>query len=310
MPDVTIIFTHFGYSSYLEYTLACARKTNPDARLILLGDQFNVGAALKHGWEHFSFNNYTSRFHDRFNKVFRHIQGREHNPIKNNQDWLRYVFERWYFIEGFLTQESIQRFWHFDSDTMILQDLKIHQDNLSKVDFTVQCNNTCLNGVISPIVVSEFCAHICDLFENFEFIKNQQHEFDTLNPGYAFTEMRAFDQYKNSTSRPWVHLLNYKDNQVFDDCISQRHGFKMCSLPSGEIVKELQSRNGKFYGIREGVEIELITLNLSWVRDYFFAWVLEALNADMHILNIRAPNHLKAIGLAKKIRRLINNEII
>ena len=307
MSDVTLIFTHYGYQNYLEYTLLCVRKTNPNARLILLGDQFNADVTVRHGWEHYLFDNYISRFHDRFSKVFCHVQGSGHNPIKSNRDWLKYVFERWFFIESFLERESIDRFWHFDTDTMILQDLQVHQQNLDWADFTVQCNNTCLNGLIRSVVVSEFCLHICELFENSEFISGQQHEFDTVNPGYAFTEMRAFDHYKQATSRPWAHLLTYQNDEIFDDCICQKHGFKMRSLPSGELVKELFSRRGKIYGMQEDSEVAFVSLNLSWVPDYLFVWVLEALSADLRIQKVRVSIYLRARGFARKIKRLVNN---
>jgi len=29
MPNPPLIFTHYGFSDYLPYTLACAAKTNP-----------------------------------------------------------------------------------------------------------------------------------------------------------------------------------------------------------------------------------------------------------------------------------------
>ena len=304
MPDVTLIFTHFGYSSYLEHTLSCARMTNPNARLVMLGDRDNYDVAVKYGWEHFNYESFTSEFHARFIRAFRHVQGKKHKPIKNGRDWLRYVFERWFFIAGFIENEAINRFWHFDSDTMVLQDLQSYERDLTWVDFTVQCNNTCLNGLVSSIVVSEYCEHICDLLEDSEFIAKQQHEFDTINPGYAFTEMRAFDHYKHSASRPYIHLLTYQDAKVFDDCICQEHGFEMCTLPSGEIIKYLTSRYGKLYGVRDGREVEFVSLNLSWVPDYVFEWVIDALKGtNSNIMHARCPIGLRFRGLARKIKR-------
>jgi len=310
VSDVILIFTHFGYSDYLEYTLSCARKTNPNARLVLLGDAGNVDVALRHGWEHYAFTNFKSRFHDHFSVVFRHVQGARHNPYKNGSDWLRYVFERWLFIDAFLQSESIDRFWHFDSDTMVLQDLQPYEHDLRAVDFTVQCNNTCLNGLVSAPVVSEFCEHVCNLYENAEFIESQQREFDTVNPHYAFTEMRAFDHYKSMTNRPWVHLMTYRDDKAFDDCICQGHGFQMVTLPSNEVIKSVYSRGGNIYGIREGREVEFVTLNLSWVPNYLFEWVLEAISGiDLNVKQSKCPLDLRIRGVARKIKRLLKNAI-
>lgn len=256
------------------------------------------------------FGNYQGRYQQRFAKVFRHVQGRDHGHIKNGQDWLRYVFERWFFIDGFLAEESIGRFWHFDSDTMVLKDLSSYDMKLGGVDFSVQCNGTCLNGVMNSAVVAEYCEHICHLFENEDFLAAQQHEFDTIHPAWAFTEMRAFDDYKSSTPRLWLHLLHYCDDQVFDDCICQEHGFQMCSLPSGEMVKQVVSRAGGIWGTRDGREVEFVTLNLSWVPDYVFSWVMACLDGShSRIDQARCSFRQSVRGVAKKMKRFVEKKV-
>ena len=278
MSNQVLIFSHYGYSDYLEFTLACARKTNPSARLIFLGDQKNKGVAERNGWEHYCFDDYESSLHPRFNDVFRHIQGVNHNPIKNGRDWLRFVFERWFFIESFVTELNITRFWHFDSDTMLINKLDDLAPTLSNFEFTVQCNNTCLNGIMNRNIVTEYCAHICKLFEDPQFVSRQQLEFDSIHPDYAFTEMRAFDNFKELTSLPWANLMQYNEAVVFDDCICQEHGFEMVRLLNGQFVKNVFSDKGRFYGYRDKEKIEFATLNLSWVPLYVFRWALESLD--------------------------------
>ncbi|HSW64342.1 MAG TPA: hypothetical protein VLH56_13700 [Dissulfurispiraceae bacterium] len=309
MPNTTLIFSHYGYSTYLEYSLACARKTNPHARLVFLGDEHNHNVAVRAGWEHFLFNDFRSHHQSRFGDVFRHVQGKNHNPIKNGKDWLRYVFERWFFIDGFVSAQSIDRFWHFDSDTMVMQNLNCFEQQLGVFDFTVQCNNTCLNGLVKRVVVSEYCEWICKLFENDDFLTTQQKEFDTAHPDWAFTEMRAFDSYQSDTTRPRLHLLHYADDQVFDDCICQEHGFQMCALPSGEIVKQLISMDGKVYGYRDSRVVEFVTLNLSWVPDYVFSWVMTCLDGGGRagIEQAQCSFHQTMRGLVRKMRRLVKN---
>lgn len=311
MSDVTLIFTHYGYSSYLDYTLACLRKTNPDARLVLLGDEDNADVARRNDWEHRLLFEAPGDLQARFGRVFRHVQGVKHDPIRNGRDWLRYVFERWFFIEGFVRQESIDRFWHFDSDTMVLQDLGPHGDALDGIDFSVQCNGTCLNGIMNSVVVAEFCDHICKLFEDAEFLASQQREFDSVHPEYAFTEMRAFDNYKTRTSRPWLHLLEYRSDKVFDDCICQEQGFQMTTLPSGERVKQIFSGNGKVYGVRGGREVEFISLNLSWVPDYVFRWALNALDGRSSEVEHAPCSFWDSMrGMARKTTKFARNVIV
>lgn len=308
MAEPIVIFSHYGDSSYLKYALACARKTNKDSRLILLGDQLNRDTALASGWEHYAFDDFRGEAHDRFNRVFRHVQGKKHGHLRAGRDWLRYVFERWFFIEGFCVESNIDRFWHFDSDTMILQSLVEHDENLSGVDFTVQCNGTCLNGVVTTSIVVEFCKFICDLFEDSVFLDAQQREFDTEHPEFAFTEMRAFDSYKAHTQKSWLHLLNYRDDLVFDDCICQGHGFEMQKLRSGERVKTLWVDQGRFYGNREGERVEFVTLNLSWVPDYVFEWVLNSIEGvSDKTLAESCPPSLKFKQWVKRVKHAITS---
>jgi hypothetical protein len=307
MTPIPIIFSHYGNTSYLAYSLACARRTNPQTRLIFLGDESNFKVAKDNGWEHFNFSDFRSNFHPKFESVFRHVQGKKHTHIKNGRDWLRYVFERWFFIEAFVSLNGINRFWHFDSDTMILKDLELFNQDLIDFEFTVQCGGTCLNGIVSSLVVSEFCNHINNLFDDKHFINSQQLEFNTINPGWAFTEMRAFDDYKKGTSRKWIRILNYGNNMAFDDCICQEHGFDMCTLGGGEYVKNIYSKNGELYGKQYDQEIKFVTLNLSWVKDYVFEWTLYSLNNNGYLKNVKCTPMLQLIGYLKRIKRFLKN---
>lgn len=275
--QLPLIFTHYGDSSYLKFTLKCLTKTNSNTRRILIGDTDNKQLALKHGWEHYNLTDFSDNLHVKFNSVFKHIQGRQHSHIRNGKDWLKFVFERWFIVNAFIKEQKIQKFWHFDSDTMVLHELSNYAEALVEYDFTLQCNNTCLNGLIKASTVEEFCTHICTLFEDTSFLLKQKHEFETVSPTFAFTEMRAFDHYQKISEKKRVHLLIAFDNLVFDDCICQEHGFTMTVLPSGEHIKKIFFENGKAYGYRDKELIEFATLNLSWVPDYLFEWVLSAL---------------------------------
>ena len=302
MDESIAIFSHYGYSSYLQHTLRCARKTNPDARLIFLGDKDNAEIARSCGWEHHLFKGRDDAVHSRFNTVFRHVCGRDHGSFKNGQDWLRFVFERWFYINEFLNENSISSFWHFDSDTMILDDLAPHRRALSEFDYTVQCNGICLNGFIKSVVVSEFCDHICTLFEDRDYISRQQQEFDSTSPTFAFTEMRAFKDYSLRSCRPYRHLLYYRDDLCFDDCICQDHGFQMVRLPLGETVKKVDAREGKFYGQRDGRPVRFVTLNLSWVPEYVFRWVLSGVDGSNSSIEQSAPWGTRLLGLTPYVR--------
>ncbi|MEL6608544.1 MAG: hypothetical protein AAFO93_06505 [Pseudomonadota bacterium] len=280
MSDTPLIFSHFGNSWYLRHTLALARQTNPNRRLVLLGDKANRNVALKNGWEHAHFADFRAPSHDSFDAHFRMVEGPDHKSYKGKVNWLRYVFERWYHIEGFAAREGIDRFWHFDTDTMILRDLSDFEPELAHVDFTVQCNNTCLNGIVSTAVLREFNLHTIDIFKDTAFLDEEQRKLDTEHPNWSFNEMMAFKLYKAQTTRPWLHLMAHSDTHVFDDAIRQEHGFDTTPIGCGITIKDVFARNGRVFGTRLGDEVELVTLNMSWMPRGSYKWVRRAARGE------------------------------
>lgn len=269
-----ILFTHFGYSSYLEWTLRCAKRTNPGLRCVLIGDDSNREVARRCGWEHYLLDSFHSPQRARFNRVFRHVQGPRHVPIRNNKDWLKYVFERWFVVEAFIREQGVESFWHFDSDNMILEPLQPFQSQLAYVDSTTQCNDSCLNGYIRTIVVAEYVDKICALFEDEAYLRTQQEEFDTQHPDYAFTEMRAFIAYRETSTRCFLNLQKFSPELVFDDCVCQDHGYQMIQMPFGRPIKAITFVEDRCYiKNTQGQNVRFATLNLSWVPVQIFKWV-------------------------------------
>lgn len=281
MKQTYIIYTHYGNTSYLTNSLQCATKSNPCAKRILIGDEFNKKLALEAGWEHYCFEDITSKLRDKFNSVFKIVQGRNHNHMKNGKNWLKYVFERWFIVEEYCRRENISEFWHFDSDVMILKNLDDYAEKLKSngVNYTKQCNNTCINGYISLDVLRPFLEYTIKLFEDESFLNNQQKEFDEIHQNYAFTEMRAFDIFSKQSNFKGVHLECYFKDLWFDDCIAQPNGFKTIYLPFKR-VKHVYVDTGGFYGIRQDKKVYFVTINCSWVPDSIFSWILNNLQTD------------------------------
>ena len=83
MCSAPIIFIHYGPAHYLKWTLRCARKTNPDKRIILLGDSASRRFAGG-GAEYFRFEEFSSGVkHATFREVFQVIQGERHRFTKH-----------------------------------------------------------------------------------------------------------------------------------------------------------------------------------------------------------------------------------
>jgi len=96
-----IIFIHYGPAHYLKWTLMAARRTNPDKRIVLLGDPNNrrfVGG----GVQFVDFETLAGGEKEReFQKVFQIIQGERHrfNKPDGIKIWLKFVFRRWFPVK-------------------------------------------------------------------------------------------------------------------------------------------------------------------------------------------------------------------
>lgn len=268
-----IIFIHYGDAEFLKYTLGALKITNPLKRIILLGDTKNQYLGTQIGIEHYLFDNYnTGKEIELFNKVFKVIKGELHNFNKTNgvDYWTKFVFKRWFNLYNFILEQNINSFWTFDSDNLIFENLEKHEDLLSKYDNTEQCKGSCMNGFVSNInTVKNYIDTINKLFQNEDYIAKQQQDF-SINTNYAFTEMRAYDEYKKSCNPKTIRLGDVYLDKYFDDCICFENDMEMTTLKNGKQVKQVYlGNNGKVFikSILTNKLIPCINLNMSWVSN-------------------------------------------
>ncbi|MFG0262959.1 MAG: hypothetical protein ACF788_11260, partial [Novipirellula sp. JB048] len=277
-----LIFTHYGNSHYLPYVFETARLTNPDKEIFLLGDEKNRWIGAAKGITHLMFRDFDYGDEiERFDNSYRPIQGPLHQHIKGGEDWLKFVFKRWFFVNNFLAAHRLDSFWHFDSDTMILESLQGHESKFEPYECTEQCNGQCINGFVSgPRFVSRYLEKINTIFEDAPFLEAQQHEINTQRPDWAFTEMTAYQFFKQDEEVHSIPLKTILDGSTFDDCICQTHEMQMERLFNGREIKRVYcSPEGAFYCQNQttGQAIRMNTLNFSWVPVVLFKVVLAQL---------------------------------
>ena len=269
-----ILFCHYGDSEYLRYTLACARHRNPEAAIYLLGDASNARTARRSGVVHqrFAELEYGERL-GIFDAVYRLVQGPRHQHLRGGRDWVNFVFRRWFYVFNFVVRQRIGAFWHFDSDTMLVEALHEHEPRLAAYDHTEQCGGHCMNGYISRAeVLGRYLDKINELFRREEYLRRQQEEFDTIHPRFAYTEMRAYQTFKHEERLRAVRLAEVVEGSTFDDAIGQSHGMKMESLPAGRAMKRVYlGPAGTFWCERQdGTLVRMNSLNLSWMPIHVF----------------------------------------
>lgn len=272
MAVLPIIFTHYGVSDYLWRTLKCATVTNPAAERIFIGNSTNRHIAMKCGWRFVDGDKITSGLRRDFLKHFQPIAGPLHTNEKNGRSWLRYVTERWFIIEAFASSEGLPDFWHFNSDTMILEDLSPFAEELARrgVSHTTQSNECAMNGYVTTKAATDFCRFLVSIYRDAdkqEELQGWKDRLNTIEPTGGFTEMVSYLWFARDMNCAGPHLESAFDGWWFDDCICQDDGFEMARMNFvGRFIKRIDFDGYGFYGTRGGERRRFATLNCSWVN--------------------------------------------
>jgi len=219
--DAPVIFIHYGDSYYLKYTLESAVLFNPGKKVILLGDESNVHYT-RLGLEHYHFKDYDSgtEIAD-FDRVYLFVAGPQHS----RREWTRFVFRRWFHIYYFILAKGYQRFWTFDSDTLILTDLVLQEEKYKDYDCTEQCSGICMNGLVNnQAVVKGYLEKINELFQRPAFLKAEKANFRIYRK-YAFTEMKAYVMYREEAGIKRIRLSTIFNGESYLDsiCTTEEH---------------------------------------------------------------------------------------
>ena len=304
-----LIFIHYGPARYLRWTLLAARRTNPEKRIILLGDESNRRFACGVA-EFFLFENYaTGAALAEFERVFQVIQGERHRFHKAGgiEAWLKFVFRRWFLIYEFLKSEEINAFWTFDSDTLLLAPLVPREKFFSTFEATTQCRGMCLNGWIgSRHLVERYLTCINDLFNDDSYLQRQRDRLKK-DVGLAFNEMDAFCEFCKRASVKTCRASQVIEGAVFDDALAFIEDYEPAPqkiLGRTPIKRLWISSSGELY-IRQAsdqVFVRLLSCNMSWMPDFFWKRLFKAttprknLFAEDHSLVVEEKN-LREISL-------------
>lgn len=124
---MTIIFLHKGLSWYLEYALKQAKKSNPNARIVLLGDSSNE--AMSNIVEYHNMRCYYKDVED-FAKVYTHYS-------TSPYEYELFNFQRWIIWRNFIKSEGISEAILPDTDTLFFEDVDLYFTPIKgQIDFT------------------------------------------------------------------------------------------------------------------------------------------------------------------------------
>lgn len=252
-----IIFIHFGYNNYLATTIASALMTNPQKRVILIGDQSNKIFEIL-GAEHYKFNDLNSGEEiEEFERIWKFVPTWD---VQYQPEFFKFVFKKWYFLSRFTDMNRIDRFWHFDSDTMIMDNLEPLEETLSQYDCTEQVSGRCMGGLISNHKAVQ--AYVASMNRD---LRSGAH-LDNLNAG-AYNEMDAYIRFRDAN--PWLRSFNISEvhnGQMYEphalglpapgDDLETENGQKKFSIGADGNVYRKRMSSGEY--------VKLYAINMSW----------------------------------------------
>ncbi|MEI7815304.1 MAG: hypothetical protein WCJ13_11035 [Coriobacteriia bacterium] len=197
----TLITMHVGNPDYLRTCLAQAHFSNPNSRIVLLGDESNRDCPAY--VEHFDSEDYFESARE-FANIYRHF-----SP---NPEWVELLcIQRWFVINEFVKRHDIQCFLHIDSDVLLYSDFQNEAEYFGLLG-RFDCARTETSPGTSIFsrqeVLGEFCQFIMDVYRN-----------DELLQGIAEAYSRADN---------FLSLMNYsggslQDMALFTSFCSQPH---------------------------------------------------------------------------------------
>jgi hypothetical protein len=162
MPPPPIILIHRGDSYYLAHTIAQARSSNPESRLILLGDRSN---SFYLGVEHHRYEDYFEDARE-FAKLFTY----EYFPTYQ-YPWILFCHQKYFALRDFVRSQGIDKFVLIDSDVLIYEPVGPYFDYYRDYRITLsassfRCAQAAFAVVNDPVVIDDLCRVYSKLFES------------------------------------------------------------------------------------------------------------------------------------------------
>jgi len=111
--SIPIIFTHRGYSDYMEYSLRQAKFSNQDSEVVLLGDDRNDRFDFV---THEKITDFGEKAQE-FSLKYKHFSTNPYN-------YEMFCIQRWFIISEYMQKRGIKKAFLCDTDVLIYSDLQ------------------------------------------------------------------------------------------------------------------------------------------------------------------------------------------
>jgi len=233
---IPIIFIHNQNSSYLPLSLWQARKSNPEAEVILIGDSGNKH--FKYLVNHEDKSKYSKKA-DEFGKKFV-------NFSTNSHDFELICLQRWFILEEFMQQNNIEKCLYLDSDILLFGNVKSEIHRFRFFGMTIAGISGHSNYINDIEVLSKFCRFIEKAYESPEAISILEEKYRIFRQTHeagGISDMTFFVEFKEEFPDHIIDIGTPIQGKMYD--ISMNYIEYMHNSGGIKIVN--QAKNGEVY---------------------------------------------------------------
>lgn len=222
-----LIYTHYGNPDFLHHSIGQSLISNPDARVILIGDRENRIEGVEH-----------HRIQD-FSEAARPVIARYRHDSGNSYCYELFCIVRWFLFLELCRREGIEEMFLLDSDYMLFTGLSEVAERCRPLGCGFSQNSAHFSYFRTDVLAA-FCDHIANVFERGE----DTGDFHRRNNSELFSDMAFIFDFQRKT--PHRNFCAIEHGGRFDYSITDPEGFH-----STGGIKDIRFENGLPYALPE-----------------------------------------------------------
>ena len=252
-----IVFLYRGNRDFIPYTLYQAKQTNPNTRIILLGDESNKHYKIIA--EHFYCDDFLNGT-EQLKKVYRH-------KSQWGQDFEYVCIERWFILLNFMEKTGLESAILLDSDILVYSDLNQVRKTFPSYNMTWMGFSAHINFVQSRQTLKDYCDFILDIYTNHDkYLNDETLSYAQVMSGRSegnVSDMTFFYDFNKKHPNNFHNLAIPQNNKMFDITIEMDQGMEM----EGKF-KKIEWKGKTPYAVSkiDGNLIQLYTIHF-WTKD-------------------------------------------
>ncbi|CAO3439625.1 hypothetical protein [Azospirillum doebereinerae] len=222
-----LLYAHYGNPDFLHYSIGQSLISNPDARVILIGDRENRIEGIEH-----------HRIQD-FNDAARPVIDRYRHDSNNPYCYELFCIARWFLFLDLCRREGIEEMFVLDSDYMLFTGLSDVADRCRPLGCGFSLNSAHFSYFRTDTLAA-FCDHIAGIFRRGE----EGGDFCHKNNSELLSDMAFLFDFQRRT--PHRNFCVIEEGGRFDYSITAPEGYR-----STKGVKDIRFENGLPYALPE-----------------------------------------------------------